>query len=186
MGNETRKNDYRRLVGTEYGDLFIGRGIDIGCGASPVTPECDKWDKAQGDATYMKGVPIESYDWVYSSHCLEHIEDPKTAIINWWYLVAPNGHLIVTVPDYYLYEKKIMPSRFNRDHKHAYSILKHANTLNLLDIFSGLSRCQIRWIRTNDRGFDYNDKVKDQTATRGAQAEIEIVAKKLIDSFWTE
>lgn len=184
MGRETRKNDRRREGTNEYSVLFTGQGIDIGCGPCPVTHTCDRWDKAQGDATYMKGVEDESYDWVHSSHCLEHLDSPLSAIHNWWRILRPEGHLILTVPCFFLYEHKTMPSQYNSDHKQAFSILPTMRSFGILAMFQGLPGCQIRWVRTNDQGFDYSDKTRDQT--RGhAQAEIEVVAKK-IDPWWTE
>lgn len=184
MGNETGKNRERRK-GPEWDRIFSGKGIDIGCGSDPIFPDCDKWDKDQGDATYMKEVPSESYDWVHSSHCLEHLQYPFKALCSWWRILKPEGHLIVTVPDFFLYEKKQWPSAFNRDHKHKFSLQYHPNTTNILTPFKLLLGCQIRWVRLNDEGFDYSNKITDQTV-KGAQSEIEIVAKKMKDTFWTE
>ena len=96
-------------------------GIDIGCGDGPVTNEVEKWDKVlgHGDATLMGGVPDCHFDYVYSFHCLEHLDDPVTALRNWFRILKPKGWLIVGVPHRDLYEKnKVLPSRWNGDHKH--------------------------------------------------------------------
>ena len=53
-----------------------------------------------------------------SSHCLEHLADPWSAVRNWYRITAPGGHLILSVPAYFLYEKRErLPSRWNADHK---------------------------------------------------------------------
>lgn len=184
MGNEAQKNQDRRMYNAEYKALFQGEGIDIGCGHWPVTNDCMTWDKVNGDATHMKGMKDEQFDWVHSSHCLEHLHDPKLALKNWWRLVKPYGYLIVTVPCFFLYEKKNWPSRFNTDHKQKFTILPQPGTIPVLSLYTDLKGCQVRWVRTNDNKFSYSDKISDQTGG-AAQAEIEIVTQK-IDTFWTE
>ena len=182
--NEAEKNAHRREGDGEYAALFTGKGIDIGCGATPVTKTCDTWDKGQGDATYMAGMQDETYDWVFSSHCLEHVERPDVALENWFRLVKPGGHLIVTVPCFFLYEKKQWPSRFNGDHKQRFTILHDSRTISLVDLLSILKKAQVRWIRTNDLDFNYEDEQTDQTRGK-AQAEIEFVVRKMENNFWT-
>lgn len=118
---ETDKAFERRQREGFFARYTQGPGIDIGCSTSPVTPDCDKWDKSlgHGDATTMTGVPDCKYDYVYSSHCLEHLDDPITALRNWWRILRPCGWLIVMVPHRDLYEKRLtLPSRWNADHKY--------------------------------------------------------------------
>lgn len=97
------------------------KGIDIGCDNDPLyrNQHWDSWElKPNGDATFMDGVPNEKYEVVYSSHCLEHIADPVTALKNWWRILKPGGNLIVCVPHRDLYEKKkSLPSLWNPEHK---------------------------------------------------------------------
>lgn len=98
-------------------------GLDIGCGTEPITDEVQKWDYilGSGDATLMEGVMDETFDYVFSSHCLEHLADPVTALRNWWRILRPGGKLILVLPHRNLYEKKkLLPSRFNPDHKWFY------------------------------------------------------------------
>ena len=93
--------------------------MDIGYGGDPITGDCDVWDIEHGDAHYMSGIPDDVYDFVYSSHTLEHMENPALALKNWWRIVKPGGYLILYVPHRDLYEKsKTLPSRWNPDHKH--------------------------------------------------------------------
>lgn len=95
-------------------------GIDIGCGKDPLNDVYRKWDieLGDGDATFMEGVEDNSYFTVHASHVLEHVNDPVTAVRNWYRILAPGGHLIVLVPHRDLYEKKkTLPSNWNHDHK---------------------------------------------------------------------
>jgi len=102
-----------------------GKGIDIGYGGDPVTPDVRGWDVEDGDAHQMDGVQDESYDFVYSSQSLEHMDNPEMALRRWWRVVKPGGYLIINVPDRDLFEKKkTLPSRFSDDHKH-YFLLEH-------------------------------------------------------------
>lgn len=120
LGAETSKARPRRERDGFF-SYIKGRGIDIGCGIDPLTPDCDRWDDdlpGCGDATFMHNVSDASYDWVYSSHCLEHLLHPEIALHNWWRILKPGGTLILYVPHRNLYEKKeLLPSRWNPDHK---------------------------------------------------------------------
>lgn len=175
--NETSKNRRRRIANGDFNRYFVGRGIDIGCGKDPVLTTAVPFDKEHGDAHTLPGVPEQSFDWVYSSHCLEHLERPHHALERWWAVLRPGGHLILTVPDFVLYEKRKFPSRFNTDHKHFFGFQ------SLLDLFTMLEGCQLIRMQLNDEDFNYKDRESDQTRY-GAQAEIEVIARKVTDIFW--
>lgn len=122
---ETRKAHDRRVREGFFDKYCHGRGIDIGVGrleacdgADPLLPDIDCWDKDNGDATFMASVADETYDFVYSSHCLEHISNVYLALRNWWRILKRGGFLILSVPHRDLYEKKReLPSTWNPDHK---------------------------------------------------------------------
>lgn len=126
--SETRREFGRRTREGYFDKYFFGHGIDIGCGSDldandkldATTASCDRWDvsSGHGDATYMHGVPDEKYDWVASSHLLEHIRDRETALKNWWRILKPGGWLVIMVPHRNLYEqRRTLPSSGNGDHK---------------------------------------------------------------------
>lgn len=95
-------------------------GIDIGCQDDMVHNTFRPWDLiyGDGDATFMEEVPDNTYHTVHASHVLEHLEDPVTAIKNWYRIARPGGHVIILVPHRDLYEKKrLLPSNWNFDHK---------------------------------------------------------------------
>jgi ADP-heptose:LPS heptosyltransferase len=55
-------------------------------------------------------------DAVHSSHLLEHVEDYKAALKEWWRVIKPGGHLVLYLPhkDYYPH----IGQGGNPDHKH--------------------------------------------------------------------
>ena len=98
-------------------DIGVGR-IDTFDGADPLTEWCDTWDKDNGNAELMESVANATYDTVYNSHLLEHLDRPIIAIMNWMRILKPGGHLIICVPHRDLYERKLtLPSKWNLDHK---------------------------------------------------------------------
>lgn len=116
---ETSKAKGRRMKEGFYDKYIKGKGLDIGYGGDPIAPNCDVWDFEHGDAQFLEGVSENKYDYVYSSHTLEHMVDPSVALHNWFRVVKPGGYLIIYIPHRDLYEKKKeLPSRFNEDHKH--------------------------------------------------------------------
>jgi len=83
----------------------VAQGIDNSCGNDPVTPDCLPGDREQGDAQELPGVAAEQFDWVYSSHCLEHLPDPWAAVGRCGEALKPGGWLLLPVPDEDLYEQ---------------------------------------------------------------------------------
>ena len=145
-----------------WGDLekrvVSGRGIDIGCGPDPVKPDARRFDLEDGDANVISQYVKEAFDFVYSSHCLEHMHDPRTTILDWWKLVKPGGYLFVVVPDEDLYEQGVFPSRFNNDHKATFTISKASSwspkSINVLDLANSLPGGKTISLQLQDRGYD--------------------------------
>ncbi len=116
---ETHKAHERREREGFFDQYCRGKGLDIGYGGDPVVEGVTGWDFEHGDAQYVRGLEDESFDFVYSSHLLEHLPDCELALRNWWRVLKPGGYLILLLPHRDLYEKKTrLPSRFNDDHKH--------------------------------------------------------------------
>ena len=131
---ETSKALIRRLQDTRYASTYFkGEGIDIGAGDDPIAKYAQQfplmtgvkiWDQPDGDAQMMAGVADNTYDFVHSSHCLEHMRDPYETFDNWLRICKPGGHIIPTIPDEDLYEQGVWPSTHNPDHKMSWAILK--------------------------------------------------------------
>ncbi len=130
--NETSKSILRRVHDQRFATrYFVGRGIDVGAGSDslakyqslfPLCTGVDSWDKEQGDAQVLPGVANAFYDYLLSSHCLEHLNYPERALQRWADVVRPGGHLVILVPDWTLYEREQWPSQFNSDHKNAFTL----------------------------------------------------------------
>jgi SAM-dependent methyltransferase len=52
------------------------------------------------DASDLAGVTDQSYDFILSSHNLEHFANPVRALHSWKRVTRPNGGLILVLPDY--------------------------------------------------------------------------------------
>ena len=100
--NETSKSQPFRQQRGDFQKYLRGSGIDIGAGPDPLLIPDGRvraWDLADGDAQLMAGVADATYDFVYSSHCLEHMRDVEESLRNWVRILKPGGFLYVVVPD---------------------------------------------------------------------------------------
>lgn len=157
--NETSKASIRRKKDHQFvTKFFAGNGIDIGAGNDSLSQHLTKfpriksvrsWDICDGDAQYLNGVADEQFDFVYSSHCLEHLENPFDAVSNWLRVLVPGGFLVVSVPDEDMYEHGVWPSIHNLDHKWSFTIAKPVSrmpkSIQLVDLikhFSGIADCE--------------------------------------------
>jgi SAM-dependent methyltransferase len=131
---ECSKSIARRLADSRFARrYFVGQGVDIGGKPDPLSLYQEffplmrsvmVWDWEDGDAQLMAGIADQHFDFVHSSHCLEHLVDPHTGLANWMRVLKPGGHLVITLPDEDLYEQGHFPSTFNRDHKWTFTAYK--------------------------------------------------------------
>ena len=179
MSKESSK--LRSILTPEELSYFQGDGIDIGCGDDPIFPGCYTFDSCDGDANHIKRYLKRNYDWVYSSHCLEHMDDPYDALKQWASLVKPKGYLIFTVPDEDLYEQGHFPSIYNPSHRHTFTIAKRKSwspvSVNVLDLIHSLDGFDVVKVELQDIGYDRNLKDTDQTQGP-AMAQIMAVLRK--------
>jgi len=199
--NESSKSIFRKLNDSRYATRYIvGDGIDIGAGNDslgiyfeffPLMKSCRGWDLPDGDAQEMKSISENTFDFVHSSHCLEHMVDPLVALNNWIRILKPGGHLICIVPDEDLYEQGVFPSTFNNDHKHTFTIYKKktwcSNSINILQLLSSTnSDVEILKIELLNATYRYNieklTSVKrfDQTSTPVGECAIEFIIRKSV------
>ena len=185
--SETRKACARR-----EGDAFFlkyckGKGIDIGCGNDPIQSDQVELDVfafdhlfGHGDAQFMRHQQPASFDWVYSSHTLEHMHDPATALQNWWRILKPGGYLILLLPERDLYEKRtVLPSRWNEDHKYYFLLDRDEkpHTLGLVPLVSRVCKPgRIQEART----LMHEPFPTDPTKHSDGEYSIELVTKKLV------
>ncbi len=192
MADECAKAVARRKGDSRWRTYLSGDGIDIGAGGDglskyrhsfPAIESVRDWDWPDGDAQYMASVDNSVYDFVHSSHCLEHMRDAGIALSNWWRILKPGGHLIVVVPDWDLYEHRVWPSWFNQDHKLSFTLVPQSDPriLNLHDLVSGLPGAVVEQAETLEhtvpafmsRGEDWSIPAKSEPA-------IEVVVKKVL------
>ena len=59
-------------------------------------PPGTQWVREAGE---LSGIADGAYDFVLSSHCLEHLANPLGALREWRRVVRAGGHLLIVVPD---------------------------------------------------------------------------------------
>jgi len=115
---ETEKAKGRRLREGFFEKYCQGKGLDVGFGGDLLSENCRGWDYEHGDARYLYDIKDSTFDFVYSSHLLEEIDNPDIALKTWYRVLKPRGYLILYLPDRELFEKrKTLPSRWNICHK---------------------------------------------------------------------
>lgn len=191
--HETSKSLIRRSYDKRYATRWlVGAGIDIGAGSDPLGAYAKlfpmmgivrAWDMLDGDAMIMDGVPDASFEFVHSSHCLEHLIDPTIALKNWVRICKPGGHLLIMVPDEDLYEQGVWPSSFNTDHKWTFTIGKASSwsprSINVITLLQTVwDAVDILKIELLDNGFIYDAKRFDQTLTLMGESAIEIILRR--------
>ena len=95
-----------------------GSGYDIGCmkqewafpGATPIDLDFD-------DPWHADNLPPSLVDYIFSSHCLEHVPDWVETMNYWYECIKPGGTLFLYLPDY---SQKYWRPWNNRRHKHCF------------------------------------------------------------------
>lgn len=79
-----------------------GRGLDVGAGEWPLPGATHRIDKGKLDgktalsgADYLLG---EDWDYIFSSHCLEHMENPIKILEHWKSKLRLGGTLFLYLP----------------------------------------------------------------------------------------
>jgi predicted SAM-dependent methyltransferase len=168
--------------------LFHGKGVDVGSGPDCITGpnfEAYGWDMPDGDAQYLASLADNSQDFVHSSHCLEHMMDPRIALKNWVRVCKPGCYIVCTFPDEQLYEHNMWPSRFNSDHKWSFRMYRGnaalPKSLTVFDlikqVWKEVEPVSIKRIEDN---FNWTlDKYLDQTGPAdGPECAIELILRK--------
>lgn len=194
---ECSKSIPRRLRDVRFATrYFVGSGVDIGGRPDPLTlyreffpgiTALRTWDIEDGDAELMQGVADGAFDFVFSSHCLEHLRDPRKGLANWLRVTKPGGHIVITIPDEDLYEQGVWPSTMNRDHKHSFTMSKPKSwspvSINVMELVAGLGpAADVRKLEVIDEGYRFGLPRFDQTLTPLAESAIELIIRKRTDA----
>jgi SAM-dependent methyltransferase len=190
---ECSKSIVRRLSDPNFVNrYFVGRGLDIGGKPDPLAlyselfPRIEHvrtWDLDDGDAQLLQDIEDDRFDFVHSSHCLEHLHDPRQGMKNWFRVLRSGGHLVVLVPDEDLYEQGVFPSTYNRDHKWTFTIYKERSwsprSVNLLPLVQELgNEAEIVKIELLTATYRFKFPRYDQTRTPIGECGIELVVRK--------
>lgn len=129
--NAPYKAESKKIV-WDVAPFLRGKGLDIGAGSFKVLPHIISVDNCIDSKLFgmpvMPDVKVDSaddlsmfasrqMDFVYSSHLLEHMDDPAKTLKEWWRVIKPNGYLILYLPHDELYPK-VGEDGANPDHKH--------------------------------------------------------------------
>ena len=187
---ETSKSYNLRIRECHFEKYLNGKGIDIGSGPDPLVVldgTVKSYDFKQGDANFMEDQKDNIYDFVYSSHCLEHMKSVRTSLFNWCRILKPGGYLYITIPDFELYEKCNWPSNFNLDHKSSFSSNYKRSDVNRInhyniseDLEPLLNSYNVNLIEAvlQDEGYDYSLPAKIDQTLNGALVQINIIGQK--------
>ena len=181
LGPEAARNHERRVREGFIKKYLSGNAVlDIGYrgGETEAVPITEKAIGVELDYPGYDGVKLpfedDSQDAVFASHTLEHIEDYRTALAEWYRVVKPSGFLVIAVPHQHLYERKAEPpSRFNADHRRFYT---SRSLLAEVEESLPLAGYRVRSLRELDDGFNY--LTPPQLHAEGSY-EIELVLEKL-------
>jgi SAM-dependent methyltransferase len=191
--HECSKAVARRLHSPGFAThYFVGDGLDVGSGRDPLSRfaalfprirSVTTFDVPDGDAQFLEKHPDDRFDFLHSSHCLEHLRDPFEGLANWVRVVRPGGHLVVMVPDEDLYEQSVWPSTFNPDHKHTFTICKASSwspvSVNLTDLLASVAdQAEVLKVELLHQTFLAGRKREDQTLNPVAECAIEFVLRK--------
>ena len=194
--NECSKSIIRRLSNPNFiTKYFVGHGIDIGGGNDslekysylfPNIKSVRNYDRPDGDAQEMSNVKDNFFDFVHSSHCLEHLDSPVKGFNNWLRIVKPSGYLIITVPDEDLYEQGVFPSTWSDEHKWTFTIYKDKSwnndkSINIVDLIKmSYYPISVEKIELLNYTFDARKSREDQTYNSLlTESCIEVVIKKV-------
>lgn len=158
QGNEAAK------VRWEIVPFTRGNGLDLGCGPSKAFPHFTGVDNLKDVGLFgIEMVPDkvvetcekltdfedDSQDFVFSSHLLEHIDDYRAALAEWWRVVRPGGHLVLYLPHKHLYPNIGTPGS-NPDHKHDFE------PADIVDAMRDLGGWSLVENQTRDEGMEYS------------------------------
>ena len=181
LGAETLRSHARRVREGFYERYLAGHAVlDIGyrggrADAEPVTAHATG---VELDYPGYDGIrlPFEdaSQDAVFASHTLEHIDDWRAILADWFRVLRVGGFLVIAVPHQQLYERRAyLPSRFNGNHKRFYM---PSTLIAQIEAALPVAAWRLRVLRDIDEGFRY--ELSPEAHPKGCY-EIELVVEKI-------
>lgn len=180
VGGESRKTWMEKFNSGFFEKYMYSNGLDVGGtgyekNVHAILPEAIIVDlDYPGYDGHTLPFKDNTQHYVYSSHCLEHIENYKKAIQEWYRVTKIGGCIITVVPHRDLYElRENPPSQWNLDHKRFY---KTSDLIREFEESLSVNSFRVRHLRDNDNGHKYNRDPKNHA---DGDYEIEIVVEKL-------
>jgi SAM-dependent methyltransferase len=104
----------------------VGTGLDVGAGRWPL-PGAIPIDIKNGEDAMA--LPLGHYDFIFSSHCLEHLPNPVAALEHWQSRLRYRGTLFLYLPHW---EMEYWRPENCRKHLHSFEPAKMAALLGEL------------------------------------------------------
>lgn len=103
-----------------YANYFCkGKGYDIGfCKEEWKYPGAIGIDLSLNNGYHADNLPEERVDYIYSSHCLEHVDNWINTLELWISKLKENGILFLYLPDF---SQEYWRPWNNKKHKHCFS-----------------------------------------------------------------
>jgi SAM-dependent methyltransferase len=138
-----RRGNAARFITPIAQQFCQGRGFDVGCNKWPL-PGAMGVDDIHNDSFNAYRLPdVPPVDYVFSSHCLEHLADPVRALEHWLTVLKPGGTLFLYLP--HPDQKYWRPERC-RKHLHSWTPERMAEILRALGLLDVLtSQRDLAW-----------------------------------------
>lgn len=124
--HEIEKHHMRWYIDGIYKNYLHGLGYDVGYAGEagkflPVVSSAWGLDLKTPGYDGLR-IPTKDIDYIFASHMLEHVDNPKAYIKEWFDSVKVGGHVFIVVPSKFRYERKdAPPSQWNLGHKTFYT-----------------------------------------------------------------
>lgn len=153
-----------------------GQGLDLGCGIEKIKPDAIGIDidgKAVGAdfaANIETGLTLfanDYFDYIFSSHYLEHVREPVQVLQDWWRILKYGGNLVLYLPhkDHY---PRMGQEGANPDHKADYEA---SEILGMMDLFASYE-ILVNEVRSEDDEYSFELVLKKLARTPGFSVEI--------------
>jgi len=108
----------------------IGDGLDIGGTEESHFPGTQIINLKVDDEFHAMNLPKKKYDFIFSSHTLEHVSGSEIEVLKYWKEhLKTNGFLFLYLPHY---DMEYWRPQNNKKHKHTFGPMSMKATLEIL------------------------------------------------------